>query len=253
MGLEIRKITDRVWKHVPSDGNEFIFSKLYCKCVGEKFRVVEYGGSILKEYDVTDVSIYDIGGSEETFATANELMQRLEALGYIGFFYDGEVAPLSLISSDSFNAIELGSDDRLFVNQTLQAVTDAGSSTTNDITIDSTLYYCLLTSSGININNNTTLDNISISPVQISIRDDVYSSNILSRTRTQNTDFYLEDEGGSKSIATREWINTKIYDIIKLGVTTNATPSDGDVWLESNTNTGLKIRINGITKTITLT
>lgn len=93
MGLEIRKITDRVWKHVPSDGNEFIFSKLYCKCVGEKFRVVEYGGSILKEYDVTYVSIYDIGGSEETFETANELMQRLEALGYIGFFYDGEVAP----------------------------------------------------------------------------------------------------------------------------------------------------------------
>jgi hypothetical protein len=30
------------------------------------------------------------------------------------------------------------------------------------------------------------------------------------------------------------------------------TPNDGDVWLESNTNTGLKIRINGVTKTISL-
>jgi hypothetical protein len=30
------------------------------------------------------------------------------------------------------------------------------------------------------------------------------------------------------------------------------TPNDGDVWLESNTNTGLKIRIAGVTKTISL-
>ncbi|MCF2522355.1 hypothetical protein [Bradyrhizobium sp. G127] len=30
------------------------------------------------------------------------------------------------------------------------------------------------------------------------------------------------------------------------------SPADGDVWLESNTNTGLKIRINGVTKTVTL-
>jgi len=30
------------------------------------------------------------------------------------------------------------------------------------------------------------------------------------------------------------------------------TPNDGDIWLESNTNTGLKIRIAGVTKTISL-
>jgi hypothetical protein len=29
------------------------------------------------------------------------------------------------------------------------------------------------------------------------------------------------------------------------------TPNDGDIWFESNTDTGLKIRV-GITKTITL-
>ena len=34
--------------------------------------------------------------------------------------------------------------------------------------------------------------------------------------------------------------------------TTPSSPADGDMWLESNTNTGLKIRINGVTKTITL-
>lgn len=30
------------------------------------------------------------------------------------------------------------------------------------------------------------------------------------------------------------------------------SPADGDVWLESNTNTGFKMRINGVTKTISL-
>lgn len=30
-------------------------------------------------------------------------------------------------------------------------------------------------------------------------------------------------------------------------------PNDGDIWLEANTNTGLKVRINGVTKTVTLT
>lgn len=30
------------------------------------------------------------------------------------------------------------------------------------------------------------------------------------------------------------------------------SPNDGDMWLESNTNTGLKIRINGVTKSFTL-
>lgn len=29
-------------------------------------------------------------------------------------------------------------------------------------------------------------------------------------------------------------------------------PNDGDIWLESNTNTGLKVRINGVTKTVTV-
>lgn len=32
-----------------------------------------------------------------------------------------------------------------------------------------------------------------------------------------------------------------------------SSPNDGDVWREDNTNTGLKIRINGVTKTVTLT
>lgn len=31
-----------------------------------------------------------------------------------------------------------------------------------------------------------------------------------------------------------------------------SSPADGDVWREDNTNTGLKIRVNGLTKTFSL-
>jgi len=41
-------------------------------------------------------------------------MERLEALNYIGFFYEGEVSPSELISSDVGNSIELGTDGKLF-------------------------------------------------------------------------------------------------------------------------------------------
>ncbi len=40
--------------------------------------------------------------------------------------------------------------------------------------------------------------------------------------------------------------------LINLPVTANASPVDGDVWREDNTNTGVKIRVNGVTKTVTL-
>ncbi len=31
-----------------------------------------------------------------------------------------------------------------------------------------------------------------------------------------------------------------------------SSPADGDVWRQDNTNTGLKIRVNGVTKTFSL-
>ena len=31
-----------------------------------------------------------------------------------------------------------------------------------------------------------------------------------------------------------------------------SVPADGDIWREDNTNTGLKIRVNGVTKTVSL-
>jgi hypothetical protein len=112
--LQIRKETNKVWKHVPSDALPYIVSKLYIKSDGDFIRVVEQGGSQRGQYNFADVSVYNIGGSAETFTSAQQLMERLEALNYIGFFYEGEVSPSELISSDVGNSIELGTDGKLF-------------------------------------------------------------------------------------------------------------------------------------------
>jgi hypothetical protein len=112
--LQIRKETNKVWRHVPSDALPYIVSKLYIKSDGDLIRVVEQGGSQRGQYNFTDVSVYNIGGGAETFGSAQQLMERLEALNYIGFFYEGEVSPSELISSDVDNAIELGTDGKLF-------------------------------------------------------------------------------------------------------------------------------------------
>jgi hypothetical protein len=43
------------------------------------------------------------------------------------------------------------------------------------------------------------------------------------------------------------------HKMFKLEARTNPNPKDGDLWRVDNTNTGLKIRIAGVTKTITVT
>lgn len=48
------------------------------------------------------------------------------------------------------------------------------------------------------------------------------------------------------------WSPEKIHEILKLQPSSNPNPIDGDIWLEGNTNTGLKIRIKGVTKTVSL-
>ena len=114
--LEIRRKTNKVWQHFSSDLGTYIVSKMYCKTNGDIFKIVEHGGSQRGEYDFSDVTIYDDvnSGSAETFESAELLMKRLEALSYVGFYYDGEVLPANLISTDASNNITLGTDGNLF-------------------------------------------------------------------------------------------------------------------------------------------
>ena len=93
--LTIRKISDKVWKHTPSDGLAYIVSRLYIKSSGDKIRVVEFNGAIRSEYNYSDIVIYNIGGGAETFTSSQEVLERLEELGYIGFFNEGGGTPFN--------------------------------------------------------------------------------------------------------------------------------------------------------------
>lgn len=114
--LEIRRKTSKVWEHVSSDLGTYIVSKMYCKTNDDIFKIIESGGSKRGEYNYADITIYDdvTSGGAETFTSALALMQRLEALSYVGFYYDGDVIPADLISTDASNTLILGSDGKLY-------------------------------------------------------------------------------------------------------------------------------------------
>jgi len=98
--LEIRKKSLKTWLHVPSDADNFILSKFYCKTDAGTFKIVEESGSNRREYSYTDITVYDDTdiGTPETFASAQALMLRLEILKYTGFNRDGDI-PTSYIES----------------------------------------------------------------------------------------------------------------------------------------------------------
>jgi hypothetical protein len=96
----------------------------------------------------------------------------------------------------------------------LQAVTDVENTTTNSIEVyDNNIV-------AFDLANNKDLG---FSANSITQTDVAYFASINFRTRTQNTAFYLEDEGGTKSIATREWTDeTKLAKSTGPTYTTNS-------------------------------
>lgn len=109
--LEIRKIEENLFKHIPSDNLNWFVSAFYCKTDGDNFQVVENSGSKRGEFHYSDVTVYDIGGGAENFASSQSLMQRLKELGYTGFFREGEVSPslLSGFVKKDYSQIEVDS------------------------------------------------------------------------------------------------------------------------------------------------
>jgi len=108
--LTIRKISDKVWKHTPSDGLAYIVSRLYIKSSGDKIRVVEFNGAIRSEHDYSDVIVYNVGGGAETFTSVQDLFERLEQLGYIGFFNEGGATPFNPSDYDLVDFNNLDAD-----------------------------------------------------------------------------------------------------------------------------------------------
>jgi len=83
--LIIRKKAGNIWEHYPSDEPMFILSNWYVKSGVPFFQIQEIGGSLRKLYNVSEITVYDIGGVAETFANITALMQRLKALNYTPF------------------------------------------------------------------------------------------------------------------------------------------------------------------------
>ena len=108
--LTIRKISDKVWKHTPSDGLAYIVSRLYIKSSGDKIRVVEFNGAIRSEHDYSDVIVYNVGGGAETFTSSQDVLERLEELGYIGFFNEGGGTPFNPSDYDLVDFNNLDAD-----------------------------------------------------------------------------------------------------------------------------------------------
>jgi hypothetical protein len=90
--IQIRKKSNKVWLHIPSDIQEFIISKFYTSIDGLEFQVVEQGQSRRNKYLLGNITVFDdtSGGTAETFSTIEALMLRLEALKYPAFFNEGE-------------------------------------------------------------------------------------------------------------------------------------------------------------------
>jgi hypothetical protein len=65
---------------------------------------------------------------------------------------------------------------------------------------------------------------------------------------------YYYDGNSGQWVMVLAGLANNVFKLLNLPVSAAPpTPSDGDVWRQDNTNTGLKIRVNGVTKTFTLT
>jgi len=88
--LQIRKISNKVWKHVDSNDGAFILTKFTFKNEFNKGFIVEVYGAKRREYTIDQIEVYNIGGSAETFLNFEDLLLRLEVLKYPAFYRDGE-------------------------------------------------------------------------------------------------------------------------------------------------------------------
>jgi len=115
--LKIIKLSNKTWKHNSDVDGDFILTKFYAKQEDNNFLLVESYGSKRRKYLINEIEVYDISGSAETFANFSTLFLRLEALSYPAFYEDGVFIfnPNDYISSDSGNALVLGTDNNFFV------------------------------------------------------------------------------------------------------------------------------------------
>lgn len=229
--LEIRKKSLKTWLHVPSDADNFILSKFYCKTDANTFKIVEESGSNRREYSYTDITVYDDTdmGTPETFASAQALMLRLEVLKYTGFNWDGDIPTSYIESVVAGTNVTIDNTDPLNPiisstggggSQDLQDVTDNGNTTTNFLNVQLGDDYSIVNTTYVTTESNATgaytfIENIG----KIGINSGYFEGTIQANNLiTNNVNLEFPQKAvGSYTIATTSDIPTKTSDLINDG------------------------------------
>lgn len=109
--LEIKKLGNKNFWHYYND-NDYSASDVKIAYAGDYVKLTRSNGAIILKQDgflFSDVGVYDVGGSEETFANIEDLEQRLIDLGYVAYGVsvdeiDGINTELDKIGTSSINS-----------------------------------------------------------------------------------------------------------------------------------------------------
>lgn len=116
--LQIIQLESGAFKHVDSIDGDFFLGKFYFKQEFNKAFLVEAYGAKRREYVIGDITVFAFGGDAEPFTNWTDLENRLTELGYTGIDTNGIIPTASsYVSSDADNALVLGSDNKLFVEE----------------------------------------------------------------------------------------------------------------------------------------
>ena len=127
----------------------------------------------------------------------------------------------------------------------LQQVTDVGNTTENNIYINLEGYEAIVSPSNISFTGGSKYSDLSTDGLAFGdTTGGTFQTTLLTKERTQNTDFCLEDEGGTKSIATREWVNANNY---RKWLVKDTTPTTAVTGTTSRTQIGSSILMSANT------
>lgn len=229
--LKLTKKGDKYWLFEDSQIGLFSPSKFTINLELNEIVIVYENGLKSKRYNVSDCEIYDLGELTPFTTSSGDLfMQKLEELNCPCFQKNENIfnitggswseltdfdalndATLPLSGTEEIPIVQGGETKKVAVSEfgggtpNLQDVTDVGNTTTNQINIED---------NSLQVSDTATNNTTNIASNRISQNDLNYATGVNFRTRTQNSEFYFEDEGGTKSIATREWTNANKQDTL---------------------------------------
>lgn len=157
--LQIRKKSIYTWEHIDSELGTFILSKFYFSADGTKFQIVEQGQAKRRIYDISQISVFDIGGGAETFVSTTQLSLRLEELKYPAYNLGGVFTfdPSNYDLADFNNA---SIDPFAHVSATTGKVPTSRNITINGVTQDLSADRTFTITSGVTILNTDILSSV---------------------------------------------------------------------------------------------